>query len=118
MRPHVLLLTALGLVLSGCAAPAVIVVAPAANPFAVPVPVAQAGSRIYDSLRACGQPGVDLTIGRADEITTSPVAGPFAGLRVRVEPAYPDALITVLNAPVTPVLLARVRGWAVNGPDC
>jgi hypothetical protein len=118
VRPHVPTIAALGLALSACAAPAVIVVAPPTNPFTVPVPVAQAGSRIYDSLRACGQPGVDLTIGRADEIATSPVAGPFAGMRVRIEPAYPDALITVLNAPITPVLLARVRGWAVNGPDC
>ncbi len=88
------------------------------NPFTVPVPVAAAGSRIYDALRACGQPGVDLVIGRADEITTSGAYGPFAGMRVRVEPAYPDTLITVMNAPLTPLLLNRVRGWAINGSDC
>ena len=105
--------------ITACVAPAtVVVVAASPNPFMVPVPVAQAGSRIYDSLRACGQPGVDLTIGRVDDITTASPYGPFAGIRIRVEPAYPDASITVLNVPPTPELLARVRGWAMRGPDC
>ena len=108
------------LAVTACTTPATVVVvaAPPANPFAVPVSVTQAGSRIYDSLRACGQPGVDLIIGRVDEITTSGAYGPFAGMRVRVEPSYPGALITVLNAPLTPILLNRVQSWAVNGPDC
>jgi hypothetical protein len=108
---------ALCLAAAACTAPAVVVVAPA-NPFPVPVSVTQAGSRIYDSLRACGQPGVDLSIGRIDDITTSAFAGPFAGMRVRVEPDYPGSVVTVSNAPITPALLGRVRGWALNGPDC
>jgi hypothetical protein len=117
MRNPAIVLAALAL--NGCTA-AAIAVAPSlpANPFMVPVSVTQAGSRIYDSLRACGQPGVDLTIGRADEITTSAFSGPFAGMRVHVEPAYPNAMVTVMNVPVTSALIARVQGWAVHGPDC
>ncbi len=102
---------------AACAPPAATVVT-AANPFTVPVSVTRAGSNLYDSLRACGQPGVDLSIGLTDQITTAPFEGPFAGLRLTVAPAAGGALVTVANVPATPALLGRIAGWAVRGPDC